>query len=522
VIVNALELSLRGTSPLLITVGGMPQPWIVTVGLVQTSPTLFGTMSLSRTGLDEGTFELTLDLSPVVTFRRGMMTRTLDLGAITLTCTDGTWSPQSGSPTAALVASRLPLGLSLAGSLATSGFSMVLAAPGADSAAPGPASVAPTATVSSAAKLGRGCSIGDYATIDAGAVIGAGATIAAGAHVGSNAVVGDGAVVGTGSTIGSGAVVDSSTFILGSATIASGAEICGNCSVGTGCSVGANAKVACRCKLLDGCSIGAGAILGSDVNVGGGATVSSNIRFIDSAVIPAYTTQSASLSLYRLADGTTTIQEDGWDVAGPAAIVAQAGNQRYSSSCSMPTAPGSIEMTVSPIDPLNPPPHYGDLPNDVGNKTARPGRCGGLPTNPDYGDGDRQCVWFAEDLRARLAALTNADGTPTYKTTFTVTAKLNPDRHWWCPWRDKWIHGHALTDIHWPDDSVTWIEAQWSGDHGAVDGSTDSLDGNHDGKVTYSNGKTDEPTDGDTIVEVYDRREAAEAAGENICGKSNH
>lgn len=75
-----------------------------------------------------------------------------------------------------------------------------------------------------------------------------------------------------------------------------------------------------------------------------------------------------------------------------------------------------------------------------------------------------------------------------------------------------------MTDIHWPDGTASWIEAQLPNGAG-VDSRINKLDGNGDGMVTYFVGAhVDGTSDGNKRVEVYSSRAAAEAAGCNIPG----
>ncbi len=168
---------------------------------------------------------------------------------------------------------------------------------------------------------------------------------------------------------------------------------------------------------------------------------------------------------------------------------------------------------VDPADP-NPPDGYKKLATTIGTKTA-PTRTGG-----DVVETDHQCAWYAEDLRRRLAAAG-------YQTSFTVISHRNTE---WTKAREKhfntqkWIQKHAYTDVHWPDGRITWIEAQLINgrgiDHRYADGHL-RLDGNKNGKITYSNGATDEGTDGNARVEVFSSRAAAEKAGRRTDGRKN-
>ncbi len=91
--------------------------------------------------------------------------------------------------------------------------------------------------------------------------------------------------------------------------------------------------------------------------------------------------------------------------------------------------------------------------------------------------------------------------------------ELNPDHSWE---KDKsipkFINGHAYTDVHWPDGTASWIEAQLPGDEG-IDRDKKKMDDDGDGKITVKEGGyTGDPTDGKYRIHVYKNRAEAEAA----------
>jgi hypothetical protein len=190
------------------------------------------------------------------------------------------------------------------------------------------------------------------------------------------------------------------------------------------------------------------------------------------------------------------------------------------SQCGSPTTPafalgfvpgfdnatGPVEppgQSVTPVDPGALPPDLQDLADDIGGDVAPPNNGG---TGQPYADTTHDCDDFAEELRAKLAALG-------YTTTFTVIFDINPNWAWWKWWVPKLINGHALTDVHRPGDGTIWIEAQWTGAQGAAG---IDLDDDNDGQVTYEEGPGDTATDGTKRIEVYDSLQDAVDSGRAV------
>jgi hypothetical protein len=205
-------------------------------------------------------------------------------------------------------------------------------------------------------------------------------------------------------------------------------------------------------------------------------------------------------------DGSVEIKalpSTGWPSTDPPVAVRQNSGLRGGTGAIGGAIPLVFEGT--PVDPTNPPPGYSGIGADIGSGIAPPIHGG---TGHHYG-GDYMCGWFAEELRRRLAGLG-------YSTTFTGVRELNPDHHWYSIWARKWIKGHCLVDIHWPNGTISWIEAQYVNGVG-VD--FYDLDDDGDGKVEYWDGKmSDKASDGTKNISVFNNRAEAEAAGFTIPG----
>jgi len=138
--------------------------------------------------------------------------------------------------------------------------------------------------------------------------------------------------------------------------------------------------------------------------------------------------------------------------------------------------------------------------------------CGGQA----YVEGHYDCIGFAEDLQATLDACMD-DEEPLYDTTFTCYNQLNPYYSWFSSVGvPMYFWGHVLTDVHWPDGKISWIDGQLPFDEG-VDIDNQIMDGNDDGYISYADGFCPTgPTDGDMNIRVYSSREEAQAAGEAV------
>jgi len=506
-IVKAMELSVVG-GPISVVVGGVSQLWTVRVGLDTTKPFPHGALALARDGASNGTFDATLPILPVVTFTRMGVTKSYTMSSTTLSGVAGTWTTVDLSDTSALVATKLPLAFALSISLTSADLSLVLVAPGADPAAPGPASIDSTATVHSTAKLGRGCSV------DAGAAIGAGAVVGPGCHIGTNATIGPNVVLGSGTTVSGSCSVNAGAFVSNNCSIGSSSTLGAGCYLSKNCTTGTNCGIASNCKLLDG------ATLADSVFIGGGCRIGAGCTFGAGASVNAGLELAAGTSV---AAGATQFSSTSTDVSGVSVSAQPAVGP-------LTGLPG-ILATCIPVDapsPPAPPPTVTEdlekLKDDIGSDKARSDKgIGG--SGPPYVENGYDCEDYAEALRAKLASTPYG-----YSTTFTVvrTVKKNPDYGWW----DQYglgtdpeyiqVSSHCLVDIH-VGNRVRWLEAQMCGHPpplkwGATNNPSTDLDKNDDGKVTYASDAGTEPTetapDGTEIrVEVYSSQADANAHG---------
>lgn len=507
VLAKPSALALACASPITVTVGSGTQTWQVTARMGST-PASTGWYDLTGDATSGGTFTAQIELPLVVDFESSIGSRSFDCGVVVLSASSCAWTTLESSPTAPLAVTGLPLGVALSGTLVSSAVDLFIEPAGELAGRPGPGYVDPTANVmTSAASLGRGCSIGAMAVVEAGAVIGPFAVIGDGAYIGANAIVGDHSSIGSNCSVWSAAVVDSYSVIASGCSIGAASVVGPRCNVASACQIGEGVKLRGRCVLRPGCSVGDGALLEKGVRLGGGVTIAAGIEIAESAVVANGVSQTTSI--------VTLIGEDGSQWAEPlpesglasseCGVIQQDSSLRHD----MGSSGGGEAMMASdsPPSPGNLPPGYGALPGHIGTDIARP-KCGG--TGQEY-SANYMCAWYAEQLRQKLAALG-------YSTTFTCVSDLNPDYAWYKPWQDKWINGHAMVDIHWPNGTVTWIEAQWPGSK-AVDSRIGALDGNGDGVVTYFDGvSVDDTSDGNKCVEVYGSRAEAAAAGSSLPG----
>jgi acetyltransferase-like isoleucine patch superfamily enzyme len=337
--------------------------------------------------------------------------------------------------------------------------------------------------------------------IEAGAVIGPYAVIGAETHVGTQAVVAQRASIGEGVWIGNGAFIDLHAVISDNCVIGANAVVGPNCNLAEACEIGQSASLRGGCLLSPGCNVGEEALLEHNVHLGAGATIAPFLEIAETAHIAPGTNQTQSVVTLIGANGTNWTEElpaSGWSHSTAGAVQQDSG---------LPGDTGGVFATSllfndTPPSPGNPPPGYEDLADDIGTDIAPPSNRG---TGHEYSE-FYQCSWFAEQLRQKLADAG-------YSTTFTLVWELNPDWAWYKIRTYKWIEGHAMTDIHWPDGSVTWIEAQWINGEG-IDTQISELDGNGDGSVSYFDGAhVNAASDGNKRVEVYNSRAEAEAAG---------
>ncbi|MBI4879133.1 MAG: hypothetical protein HY812_05655 [Planctomycetes bacterium] len=490
VLTTVSGFALSGTQRITVLVGGVPQEWSVSASL-SPETMVYGSYDLTRTSLSSGTFTANIELPLLFVFRRGNVVRTLDLGVATLVTSGGTWTTIATSPTAALAVSNLQPGVALTGTLTSTALRYV----------------DPTAIVDpGVGSLGRYCPIGAGATVAAGAVIGPHAVIGDNAHIGAGAVIGDRASIGPGVVVGDGAALDSFAVLASGCMIGADVILGTGANLGISCQVGDGAVILGGSVLESGCVIGSGAWLGRQVRARTGATVGAGVEIASGAAVPSSPAQLTDIVCCTLGDGSVeyrTLPTSSWPPGTPPATIQQ--DSSVSGGSGSLAAP-PVMATLEPVDKGNPPAGYNELGERIGKNIAPPGNGG---TGKPYKKGEYGCAWYAEQLRIQLD--------PFYDTTFTAYLQLNPD------WKEgsaarKWIHGHALTDIHWPDGTVTWISAQWP-DGSGIDKQTPKLDGNGDGKVTVAWGSLpDQPTDGDIVIGVFETRAEAEAAGATCTG----
>jgi acetyltransferase-like isoleucine patch superfamily enzyme len=425
-----------------------------------------------------------------------------------------TWVELPASASASIDVSQLPHGVAISTTLDSASVSLSLTPAVADPNRPGPHYVDPSASISPQVdSLGRGCTIEENVTIGADAVIGPSATIADGADVGVGAVVGAKASIGSNTQISSDSFVSSSTVLGDGVTIGAGAVVGEGTVIHSGAVVEADARIGANTVIGKGTTISTNARVGSDVYVGSQVLVGSDVVVPDGYKIAHGTNQANSIARCIRDDGTIefrSLPASSWSPSSPP--VAIQSDDGVISGPSQPTPLGltTSSSTVSAphdvVNPSTPPGGIGNLHNDIGNTIAPPSGGGtGHPYNHPY-----LCGWFAEQLRRRLAGLH-------YNTTFTCVWTKNPKARWYNRQR-PWIDGHALVDIHWPDGTTSWIEAQLANGRG-IDTRTPDLDGNGDGRVTAWDGKhKSKATDGNKRIEIYGSRAEAEAAGCSIPG----
>ncbi len=386
------ELKLIGDAPIDVVVGSTTQQWAVSAILSERTEA-YGQYDLVRTGSDGGTFAGSVVTPLTLVFRRNASpTKRLDLGSITLSTSQGTWSTIDASSVAGLAVARLPLAIAISATLTASTVQLTVGPAAANAQHPGPSYVDPTAYVDRAVgSLGRGCSIGAGASIASGAVIGPHATIGNNAQIGTGAVICDGASIGSDVVIGSSAFVDSDAVIAAGATIGANAVVGNSSNLGINVQVGAGARIGGQCVLGDASAVGAGCDLGRDVHMGAGSSTIAGIQIAPRAVIPASTTQSTSLVACVQLDGTTVIKAlppSSWSSSDPHSSIHQASGYK-SVSTSIAEPPTLTELL--PVDKDNPPPKYPpspDLADDIGTDVARP-ELGG--TGEEYLEGSFEC-----------------------------------------------------------------------------------------------------------------------------------
>ncbi|MBI4879788.1 MAG: hypothetical protein HY812_09045 [Planctomycetes bacterium] len=494
------DFALSGTQRITVLVNGVPQEWAVSATL-SSRTTAYGSYDLTRTSLSSGTFTANIELPVTLIFRRGGQAKTLDLGVVPLLTSSGTWTTIATSPTAALAASKLQLGVALTGTLTSTALDLSISPAHVDPNRPGPTYVDPTAAVDpGVGSLGRYCSIGAGASIAAGAVIGPHAVIGPSAHIGVDAVIGDRASIGTRVVVGDGSALSSFVVVASGCTIGAAAVLGTGANLGTATQVGDGASILGDSVLEGGCTLGNNARLGRQVRARAGATVGAGVEIASGATVPASPAQLTDIVRCILDDGSEeyrSLPTSSWPPETPPAVIQQGSSPSVAGSLAAPP----IMAEHGPMDPGDPPAGYEDLADHIGKDIAPPGNGGtGQPCGDDY-----RCGWYAEQLRIKLES-------KGYDTTFTVWDRLNPD------WKQgssapKWLRSHCLTDIHWPGGNMVFIEAQFIEGHG-INARTKELDGNNDHKIAAFVGTLPDATsDGNNRIAVFESRAEAAAAG---------
>lgn len=491
--IEIVALNLISVEPITVRIDGQATTWEVSLQIPPGDTQPHGTLQLERTSPNGGTFDAVLPVRPTIIFtqRNGdQLVSCGPCGPSLITLRDQPWSDTCGTGQIVYPGGP-PNDICLQPNSATSDGSTAqwpLVRSTRDGT-PAPI-VAPSAYVHPSVIVEPG------ARIDAGAVVNAGALIGHHARIGQEVIVGYGAVVGgytfvgTNSSIGDGAVLDA------------GAGVYNGVHVGDRSVIGPSSQILDNVVIGDDTTIGGGglvmpsSIIGSDTQVGRGSFLGFN-TLIDSDL--------------NLAEGTQL--EDGENL-GVDTITCETGSAQHATTTDdCVDGGGFVTGCTGPAGSSSmPPPGNREvvqgnptgatktkLEQDIDDSKVAPGNGGGgyVPTTHDCDD-------FADELERALTA-------KGYDSTFTVFWKLNPD-YWWgnAPWTDKWIKGHAITDVHM-DGKTIWIEPQRSSGQGALTRWNMDFDG--DGKVEYDTEPGDEPTDGDYRIEVYDNRAAAEAAG---------
>jgi hypothetical protein len=258
--------------------------------------------------------------------------------------------------------------------------------------------------------------------------------------------------------------------------------------------------------LSSGSVIGSACNLGDGVQVGSGATVSNGVSIFNGATVAASATQSEDVVFASFIDGTTALPS--WPSGANSGSVSFSvcGNESSSWSGCCVAASGHLKNGQQPGEGhATSDERYGSLRDHVGSDIARP-KYGGSGTEYDA------LLWNCNSYSAAM----DAKLSPDFTVTFTTIRHVDPAHKWcWVPDSKRWDWAHSLADVHWNDGKITWIDAQlkdWEGiDPLEVMG--EQFDNNDDGVITYSDGvHTDEATDGDLSIEVYDSRQDAEAA----------
>ena len=507
--VTVEELQLNGDSAITVTfMAAAPQSWTVSVKLADEPPEE-GSYDLTRTSTSGGTWTASLTIHPIFTFKRNSTTKVFDAGSVTLSTSSGTWVEIGASSTAGLVVPQLALGVALtSSSLTSSAIDLSVVPAGVNSGRPGASYIDGTATISgSVGTIGRQCTIGAGAVIDAGAVIGPHASIGANVHIYPNALVGEYAAIDAGSTIAAGAHVYGSASIGSNCAVGANSIVGDHSTVGGGSTIGHDTTLQTAVSVASGCTIGDECDVGGNASIGAGASIANGLFMFADAVVPSSTSQAKDIVLACYENGTTALVE--WPPASDdeesiAYIVGGSESVGGGDKNGLLIGGGIKRGSRPTMDVFPPETKFTQLGGNIGNDIA-PKKGGGTA---DKWTKTNNCTSFASRLGQKLHGLG-------YDTTFTVVRKKNPDKKWWIPGYKEWLWMHALTDIHWSNGQITWVEAQYAGLKGVDDEKVldSTFDGNGNGTIDYVEGEhVGGPTDGDLCNEVFESRGKAEEA----------
>ena len=508
-IVTVEELQLNGDSAITVTfMAAASQNWTVSVKLAD-EPRAEGSYDLTRTSTSGGTWTASLAIHPIFTFKRNSTTKVFDAGSVTLSTSSGTWGEVSASSTAGLVVPQLALGVALtSSSLASSALDLSVVPAGVDSGRPGASYIDGTATISgSVATIGRQCTIGAGALIDAGVVIGPHASIGANVHVYPNAIVGEYVTVDAGSTIATGAHVYGSSSIGSNCAVGANSIVGDHSTVGGSSTIGHDTQIWTAVSVASGCTIGDECEVGANASIGAGASIANGLFMFADAVVPSSTSQVKDIVLAAYEDGTTAlvdwppVSDDEESILYTIGGGESTGPYKYGLALGDRVKHGVRPTPDNPTTDIK----YTPLASNIGSDIAAK-KHGGTAANWSK---TNNCTSFASRLGQKLYGLG-------YDTTFTVVRRKNPDKRWYIPGYKEWLDIHALTDVHWNDGKISWIEPQKPALQGVDEDKIlekTEFDGNGNGTIEYVEGEhVGGTTDGDLCIEVFSSRGKAEEA----------
>ncbi len=496
--IELVELSLRSCAPIQVqTMTGM-QPWMVQIAISPSRQAPDGQMQVNRLSPDGGTFDAQLPVRPLFTFVRQSdgAVRVLDDRNWPLVAPPIPWTTDDHSPPDRAVLPHASDGW-CPGATPSGRQPWQLNAPGVTlrfelarrTLNPPLPSVDPSARVSPTAILMPGCQIGPGARIGAGALIGVNAVIGENARVGSECVVGGGATVAPGARVSPACIIGDGAQVGPGATMHRFTELGPLARLGAGSTMGGGATARGGC------------VIGQDVRVGGNARLGRNVSIGDGTAIAGRTilADDTHVAARRVADDWL-ICDPGTGIFLPLPIDQCEALDGAVRGTLLDTRigienPANFSVQRPPATSAAHATDFADIGQDLDDS--------GIPDR-EYVKDTYDCDDFAGDAEKAL----QDQG---HDATFTVLWELNPDYGWWnALWTDKWINGHAVVDVHFPDGTTAWFEPQW---RSTKPGWRLDMDFDGDGTVETADAPGDTPTDDGRRIEVYDSRAAAEAAG---------